>query len=459
MSLINQMLQDLERRRASGNERGTLPSQVRVLPPAQRHHMHWWLLGLGAAAALVAVLAWQLNYPPVPLPAQAASTSAPAAGVSPTSSPTLPLPPPAALPAQDPPGAPLSEAPPTLASAASKPAPDLEKTPAAESEPSNSTAREAAPKTAKSPEKTPREAAAARDVPIKPQPPLATSSVTAAEPKAEVSKVASANTETVTVMKAVAPTAPQPAAPTVSAKSEPPAAAVPAPQAAPGAKQTVTPPSTARPPDDAKMRAVLANPQIDKRSQQLTAQQLAENEYRDGANLLNQGRLAQAQEGFRLALQHYPAHIGARQGLFGVLLEAKKNGEAEQVLQDGLKLNPNQPGFAMALARLQVDRGDTVGAVETLQKTAPSALHSPDYLAFLAALLQRQSRHQEAIDHYQAALRLAPQSGVWLMGLGISLQALNRNNEAQDMFRRAKSTNTLNPELQAFVDQRIRQLQ
>ena len=32
MSLINQMLQDLEKRRASGGERGALPNQVRVLP-------------------------------------------------------------------------------------------------------------------------------------------------------------------------------------------------------------------------------------------------------------------------------------------------------------------------------------------------------------------------------------------------------------------------------------------
>ena len=74
-------------------------------------------------------------------------------------------------------------------------------------------------------------------------------------------------------------------------------------------------------------------------------------------------------------------------------------------------------------------------------------------------MLQRQSRHREAVEQYQAALRLAPQSGVWQMGMGISLQALGRNAEAQDAFRRAKSSNTLSAELQGFVDQRLRQLQ
>jgi MSHA biogenesis protein MshN len=61
------------------------------------------------------------------------------------------------------------------------------------------------------------------------------------------------------------------------------------------------------------------------------------------------------------------------------------------------------------------------------------------------------------VDQYQAALRVK-QSGVWLMGMGISLQALNRAPEAQDAYKRAQATGTLSPELRAFVDQRMRQL-
>ena len=234
--------------------------------------------------------------------------------------------------------------------------------------------------------------------------------------------------------------------------------------------QVETPPAPAKPvaavvPAAAPAPAVkpepaVVNAQIDKRSQQLTPPQLAENEYRVAANLLNDGRHSEAQEGFRRALQLFPGHSGARQGLFGLLLEAKKNAEAERVLQEGLRLNPNQPGFAMAVARLQLDREDMAGAIETLQKTAPVALGSPEYVAFMAALFfQRTSRHVEAVDSYRTALRLAPGSGVWWMGLGISLQSLNRNGEAQDAFRRAKAANTLTPELLAFVDQRLKQLQ
>jgi MSHA biogenesis protein MshN len=208
-----------------------------------------------------------------------------------------------------------------------------------------------------------------------------------------------------------------------------------------------------------KVQPALTNPQIDKQPKSLTPQQLAENDYREAANYMNQGRMSEAQEGFRRALQNNPAHVSARQGLFGLLVDARKKSEAEQLLQEGLALNSTQTGFAMALSSLQYERGDVAAAIDTMQKSAPAAQANPDFLARLAGLLQRQSRHKEAIDSYQAALRLAPGSGVWWMGLGISLQASNRNNEAQDAFRRARNSNSLTPELQAFVDQRMKQLQ
>ncbi|MBI2286751.1 MAG: tetratricopeptide repeat protein [Nitrosomonadales bacterium] len=67
-------------------------------------------------------------------------------------------------------------------------------------------------------------------------------------------------------------------------------------------------------------------------------------------------------------------------------------------------------------------------------------------------------RHKEAITHYQIALQLAPDNGIWLMGYGISLQAAQRTDDARDAFKRALESRTLNPELQAFVQQKLRGL-
>jgi MSHA biogenesis protein MshN len=192
---------------------------------------------------------------------------------------------------------------------------------------------------------------------------------------------------------------------------------------------------------------------------QATPRELSDNEYRKAATSLHQGRTQEAIEGFKAALSLYPGHHGARQALVALLVESKANAEAERLLQEGIKLAPEQIGFAMTLARLQVDRGDGVGAIATLQGSLGYAQASPDYAAFLAALLQRQGRHDQAIEQFQVALKARPGTGVWWLGLAISLQALNRAPEAQEAYRRAKTTSNLNPELTAFADQRLRQLQ
>jgi MSHA biogenesis protein MshN len=198
---------------------------------------------------------------------------------------------------------------------------------------------------------------------------------------------------------------------------------------------------------------------IDKQMRVSTPVQRAEIAFRQATGLLNQGRVAEAIDGYKSTLQQDAGHAPARQALVGLLLENRRIDEAQQFLQEGLNLNPDRSSYAMLSARIQVERGDLQGAHELLVKHAANAGASADYHAFDAAVLQRLGRHKEAVARYQAALELAPQSGLWWMGLGISLQADGRRAEALDAFRRAKSAGGLSPDLLAFVDQRVKLLQ
>jgi MSHA biogenesis protein MshN len=197
---------------------------------------------------------------------------------------------------------------------------------------------------------------------------------------------------------------------------------------------------------------------IDRQARPASARERAEAQYRRASSALEQGRAGEAADGLRAALAEDPAHDGARQTLVGLLIEQRRLDDAQKLVQDALASRPNNPGFAMILARLQVDRGDSAGALATLAATSPYASESPDFQGFYAALLQRAGRHQEAAEQYRSALRFKPDAGVWWMGLGISLQAVERGADALEAYRRAVSSNTLSPELQAFVEQRIKQL-
>lgn len=189
---------------------------------------------------------------------------------------------------------------------------------------------------------------------------------------------------------------------------------------------------------------------------QVSQAQQADAQFRKAVAFMQQGRTSEAMAGFEAALGLDAGHEAARQALVTMLLEGKKRLEAEQVLQDGLKNKPAHSGFAMLLARLQVERGEPDLAIATLEVTLPYAGQQVDYQAFYAALLQRKNRHREAAEHYQIALKAVPDKAVWLMGYGISLQALARPVDAKEAYQRALDAKTLSPELQAFVQQKIK---
>ena len=191
---------------------------------------------------------------------------------------------------------------------------------------------------------------------------------------------------------------------------------------------------------------------------QVSSAQLADAEFRKAVVLMQQGHIADAIAGYEATLRLDEGHDAARQALVALLLEGKRGEDAEHVLQDRLKNKPEHTGFAMLLARLQVEGGAVEQATATLEKSLPYADSQAGYQAFFAALLQRQNRHKDAITHYQIALQLVPDNGVWLMGSGISLQAMQRTDEARNAFRRALDSQTLSPELQAFVQQKLKGL-
>ncbi len=207
----------------------------------------------------------------------------------------------------------------------------------------------------------------------------------------------------------------------------------------------------------AAVKAAPPRPAVPKASSSMPASALrAESEYRRALGAISEGRIGDAIATLEQALRIDPRHEGARQTLVGLLIEARRTDDAMRHLQAALALDPRQPSMAMLLARLQIERGGN--GIDTLLRTLPSAAGKADYHAFLGGALQRAQRYREAAEQYQAAVRGAPQNGVWLMGLGLSLQGDGRNPEALDAYQRARATGNLSAELQGFVERKIAQL-
>lgn len=231
-------------------------------------------------------------------------------------------------------------------------------------------------------------------------------------------------------------------------------------EAAPAARHTsvrARPASLPQPAaaDTAPQAPVAATPAV-QQGRVMTARQQAESGYRRATAELQEGRISEAIVQLEGALEADPSHDAARQTLVGLLVEARRGNEAMRVLRGGLALDPRQGAMAMLLARLEIEHGGS--GIDTLMRTLPYAQGDAEYRAFLAGALQRAQRHVEAIEQYRAALRLMPGSGVWWMGLGISLQAEKRNAEAADAYSHALSSASLSPELRQFTERRLGQV-
>lgn len=202
--------------------------------------------------------------------------------------------------------------------------------------------------------------------------------------------------------------------------------------------------------------ASAAPPYIDKQVRLSTPREKGDYEYRRGLAAFNQGRLSEAQELLLVALREDPGHLSARQLLLKLLVEQRSLEEAKRLLLEGLALHPSQTGWAMALARMQMDGGDLRSAVQTLEGSRAFGKDSADYCGLFGALLQRMQRYKDAAEQYRGALRQAPADARWWIGLGVALEADGAVVEARQAYQNARSAGGLTADLASFVEQKLR---
>lgn len=195
---------------------------------------------------------------------------------------------------------------------------------------------------------------------------------------------------------------------------------------------------------------------IDKQERVASPAERAEADYRQGREAQRAGRFDDALAHYQAALNLFPEQAAARQSLAALLIEARQWDAAEQVLREGVELPAVRLPSTLALARLLVERSQGAAALDLMEKRAASGERSAEYQGFLAVLLGRAGRSHDAVDHYQAATRLAPDEARWWAGLGIALEADGQSGAAREAYLKARSLPGLPPELAQHIEQRLR---
>lgn len=195
---------------------------------------------------------------------------------------------------------------------------------------------------------------------------------------------------------------------------------------------------------------------VRKQPRQLSNTQQAELAYQKGYQLLRQNKVYSAEAKLLLALEHNVKHIKAREMLVGLYLKTGRKVEAETLLNKGLLYLPGYSNFTKLVARLLLDNNQVDKAVKTLLNHRPAISADPNFYALLAASYQRQNNHAAAANTYVQLLKINPREGIWWVGMGISLEALNKNKEALDAYEKARQTGTLNTRIANYSNQRLK---
>ena len=198
---------------------------------------------------------------------------------------------------------------------------------------------------------------------------------------------------------------------------------------------------------------------VSKQVRPLDETQRAEQALRRGVGLLGQGRQAEAELALREAVDLDPRLARAREALAAMHLNDGRISEARNLLADGLRLAPGEAGLARLYARLLAERGELAPALIALQRARPPLADDPDYHALLAALYQRAGQHEPAAWTYRQLLARDGGRAAWWMGLAISLEALGEPAAALDAYVKAHQLGAgLSAEVLDYVSGRIRAL-
>lgn len=206
-------------------------------------------------------------------------------------------------------------------------------------------------------------------------------------------------------------------------------------------------------------KEVVVAKKVSKQEQSLGREEQAMQAYRAALRQLQGEDLPAAEATLSHALILQPRLLAARLQLIALLQQLRRHSEAEKQLVMGLQLHPDNPDLRKNYARQLLTEGQLQDAIDILQsEPRPEVGSDLEYYALLAALQQEAGQHEAAVKSYTRLLNYRSQEALWWMGLAISFEQSEDFAKARKAYRRAISLPGLRPDLQDYIHSRLQVL-
>ncbi len=185
----------------------------------------------------------------------------------------------------------------------------------------------------------------------------------------------------------------------------------------------------------------------------------AKSYFQRALNSMQGNEINAAIEALRKSLELQPSYYESREMLAVLYSGNGRFVEAQSLLQEGIEINPQHTAFAKLYAQISIDQNRLQDARRVLEQNQSYAISDGDYHGLQAAVAQRLSDHVAAVEHYMNALKINQSQGRWWLGLAISLEALGRTEQAYRAYQEAGNAAGMTGELLNYIEARLHGLE
>lgn len=151
----------------------------------------------------------------------------------------------------------------------------------------------------------------------------------------------------------------------------------------------------------------------------------------------------------------FPEAHQSREMLAKLLIQQGEPERAMQVVDLGLTIAPRRNGYKKVKARLLLNQGQAADAATLLSDNRPSVTDDVEYHDLLATGLLSSAAYEQAALSYQALLAIDSQPGRWWYGLAASLDAQGQSRQAAQAYEQALRREDLGAALRQGSQQRL----
>lgn len=165
-------------------------------------------------------------------------------------------------------------------------------------------------------------------------------------------------------------------------------------------------------------------------------------------------RLAALQTLDLFAYENPEAH-GARETLAKLLMQQGEPERAMQAVELGLSIAPNNNAYKKIKARLDIEQGRAAEALKLLSASPPTVEADTEFHDLMATAFLTTQQYDFASVTYQALLQQNSAEGRWWYGLAASYDARGRAQDAASAYERALQQINLSPSLRQASQARL----